>query len=139
MLGERGRAETPASLAHDAGLDDDAPLGRAERERRGRRPSAPEAAASTRRATTEPRTRMSSLAGGTHDLADEALRLARSPPAVPDPAGPDAHPVVAAAHRAPPGVHRSKLAPKLLLQLRNTFFVPAGRAAKLAGHGFRSL
>ena len=139
MLGERGRAKTAASLAHDASLDDDAPLGRAKRERRGRCPPAPEAAASTRRDTTDHGAGMSGLSGGTHDLADEALRLARSSPAVLDPAGPDAHLVVAAAHRAPPGVHRSKLAPKLLLQLRNMFFVPAVRAAKLAGNGFLSL
>ena len=139
MLDERCRAETRPALSHDAGLDDDAPLGRAERERRGRSPSAAEAAASSRRTTTEPWAGMPGLSGGTHDLADEALRLTRSATAVTEPAGSDAHLVVLAAHWEPPDVSRPKLAPKLLLKLRNIFVVPAGRAAKLAGHGFLSL
>ena len=43
---------------------------------------------------------MSGLAGRAHDLANERLRLARAPAAVPDMAGSDAELVIAASQHA---------------------------------------
>jgi hypothetical protein len=86
-------------MAHDARLDHHAARWRAERQGKRRLPASAEAGAmGAAGAAPKSSAGVTGLLGGPHDLADEALRFARTTPAVAYATGSDAQFIVAAPH-----------------------------------------